>query len=256
MRNTLKQQLKRGHLSLGTWVSIGHPDVAEVLADIGFDWLLFDMEHGPLTNETVHPMMQAMGGSATAPLVRVARNDSWHIGQALDGGAHGVMVPLVNTAEEARRAVAACKYPPEGTRGMGPRRATRYGRRFEEYLRSVNREVLVVVQIETPEAIENIDAIVSVEGVDVAAIGPGDLAKTMGCFGNPRNKEYQRAFDRVLRSCERHGIVPSMAYVSKIEKAREYIQRGFRFIGFCEDIEFLSGAAGSALAALRSKKRR
>src|ERR1043166_8081102 len=180
MKGTLKQKLRRGEVSIGTWVSIGHPDVAEILAGVGFDWLLFDMEHGPMTNETVHRMMQAMGEGPTVPLVRVASNNANAIGQALDGGAHGVMIPLVNTTEDARRAVAACKYPPDGIRGMGPRRATGYGRRFHEYVRNANRDLLVVVQIETPEAVANIDSILSVDGIDVAAIGPGDLAQSMG----------------------------------------------------------------------------
>jgi 2-keto-3-deoxy-L-rhamnonate aldolase RhmA len=257
VKNALKRKLKSGKVSIGTWISIGHPDVAEILAGVGFDWLLFDMEHAPLTFETMHQMMQAMGGSETAPLVRVARNDSHLIGQALDGGAHGVMVPLVNTAEEARRAVAACKYPPEGVRGMGPRRASDYGRRFDDYMRRANREVIVIVQIETPEAVENIDAIVSVKGVDVAAIGPGDLSKTMGCFENRQsNKEYQQALDRVVRSCKRHGVVASMAYVTQPEQVRESIRRGFRFIGLGEDDVFLSEAATAALVASRGTRRR
>src|SRR5262249_6135945 len=131
---SIKQQLKAGKNSIGTWVSIGHPDVTEILAGVGFDWLLFDMEHAPLTIETVHRLMQSMSGSDTEPLVRVASKDPVGIGQALDTGAQGVMVPLVNTAEDARRIVAACKYPPEGTRGVGPRRASGYGRRFDEYM--------------------------------------------------------------------------------------------------------------------------
>lgn len=248
MKFSLKKRLLAGKPSIGTWVSIGHPDVTEILADIGFDWLLFDMEHAPLTIETIHRLMQAMNGSTTVPLVRVASKDPVGIGQVLDAGAHGVMVPQVNTVEDARRVVAACKYPPEGTRGVGPRRATGYGRTFQQYMKTANREVLVIVQIETPKAIENIDAILSVPGIDVAAIGPGDLAQAMGCFANRQRKDYQDALDRFLKACARHKVVPSMAYVSKIEAAKEFIARGFRFIGIGEDDEFLAGAATLALA--------
>lgn len=252
--NNWKRKLKAGKVSIGTWISIGHPDVTEILADVGYDWLLFDMEHAPLTIETIHSMMQAMNGSATVPLVRVARNDPLVIAQALDAGAAGVMVPLVNTAEEARRAVASAKYPPEGARGMGPRRCTRYGRRFTEYVRTANRDVFVSVQIETPEGVANVADIAAVKGVDCIAIGPGDLAKTMGCFDNRSRKDYQDALDAVIRACRRHGVIPSMAYVSRVEAAREFIKRGFTFIGLGEDDEFLQRAAGVALEGLRAPK--
>ncbi len=251
MKNLLKRKLKAGKNSIGTWISIGHPDVTEILSGVGFDWLLFDMEHGSLTMESVERMMQSMNGNPAAPLVRVASKDPVLIGQALDAGAHGVMAPLVNTPQDAQKVVAACKYPPKGSRGVGPRRATQYGRSFSEYLRTANDEILIVAQIETPEAVRNIDAILSVRGIDVAAIGTGDLSMAMGCFADRKRKDFRQAIGKVQRACERHGVVPGMAYVSKPEQARESIRAGFRFIGVSEDYEFLIHAAANTLQQIQ-----
>ena len=254
MKNLLKRKLHTGKHSIGTWICIGHPDVTEMLARAGFDWLLLDMEHAPLSVETMHHLIQAMGGGPAAALVRVASKDPVLIGQALDAGADGVMIPLVNTAEDARNAVAACYYPPQGTRGVGPRRAADYGRRFVPYMKTANHQVVVVVQIETPETVRNIDEILSVPGIHVAAIGPGDLSMTMGCFHRREDPDFQRALNRVRDACRRHGVVPGMAYVSKSEQARKFIKRGFPFVGLGTDDEFLCGGAATALAGLKAKR--
>ena len=157
MKNPVKIKLKAGKISLGSWISIGHMDISERLANIGFDWLTFDMEHAPLNIETVQTMIQAMGYQKECiPLVRVPWNEAWLVKQVLDIGAYGVVIPLVNNGDDVRKAVSYSKYPPEGVRGCAPRYAAF---RDKEYIRTANDEVLVIVQIETENAIKNVEEI-------------------------------------------------------------------------------------------------
>ena len=148
-KNRVKQLLHSGKPTLGSWIQIGHPDVAEIMANMGFDWLVLDNEHGPYSTETTQLLIQAMSSTDTVPIVRVPWNDMVEIKRALDIGAYGVVIPMVNSKEEALHAVRACKYPPTGLRGVGPRRASRYGLDMKEYLRQANDEILIVIQIET-----------------------------------------------------------------------------------------------------------
>ena len=177
MKNILKEKLKKGQAVIGTFISLGHPDVTELLSRLGFDWLLIDGEHSPIGLETMQVMMQAMNGSNCTPIVRPQWNDMVIIKRILDIGAHGVLVPWVNTKEEAEYAVSACKYPPKGLRGWGPRRAGLFD---PDYLQTANDEILVIVQIETKEAVSNVDDILSVEGIDACFIGPYDLSLSFG----------------------------------------------------------------------------
>ena len=241
--NPVKEQIRTGQVSLGTWISIGHPDVAEILGGLGFDWLLLDMEHGPLSISTVHAMMQAMGGSATQPFVRVATNDAVQIGQVLDAGATGVVVPKVQTADDARGVVRACRYPPAGERGIGARRAAAYGRRFQEYVRDAEAQILIAVQIETVRSVENVEEILATPGIDAAFLGPGDLSADLGCFKDRQSPAFVAAIDRVLASCGKHGVAPCMAYVPGPDEALAFIDRGFRMIGMGEDVALLGRAA-------------
>jgi len=252
LNNPVKEQLKAGKNSFGVWSSIGHPDVAELLAECGYDWILFDMEHGPLTIQTVHQLMQAMGSSRCVPMVRVPSHDPTTIAQVLDCGAMGVMVPKVQNGEEARRIVQASKYPPVGQRGIGARRAAKYGDTFTEYVESANDHVMVIAQIESRQGVENIDEIVSTEGIDAVAIGPGDLSADMGCFTERDRPDFQKAIADVLDACKRHDCVPCMAYVGSPEKSFPLLEQGFRMLGVGEDIQLLQQMARANSAALRS----
>jgi 2-keto-3-deoxy-L-rhamnonate aldolase RhmA len=176
MRNLLKEKLRRGKAVTGAFVGLGHPDVTEILSRMGFDWLLLDGEHGPIGIETMQVMMQSMTQDCT-PIVRPQWNDPVIIKRVLDIGAHGVLVPWVNSKEEAESAVAACKYPPEGIRGWGPRRASLFD---PDYRATANDEILISVQIETQKAVDNLEEITAVEGVDALFIGPYDLSNNMG----------------------------------------------------------------------------
>jgi len=245
MRNRLKERLQGGELLIGTLVGLGHTDVAEILSRLGFDWLFLDAEHSPLSFETMQQMMQAMSITDCVPVVRPQWNDPVQIKRILDIGAYGVLVPWVNTREEAEGAVRACKYPPEGIRGFGPRRAARFD---PDYFRTANQEILVVVLIETEIALKNLDEILSVPGVDACFIGPYDLSCNLG-FGVPPqwdNPNYLAAIDRILEISRKHEK-PAGIYAT-LDIIEWAIDKGFRFITVGDADSFLINGAKIALA--------
>jgi len=249
MRNPVKEKLLDGKVAIGTFVSIGHPDVTERLSVLGFDWLLLDSEHGPLSLETMQVMMQSMRGDSCSPIVRVQWNDPVVIKRALDIGAHGVLIPWVNSKGEAEAAVAACKYPPQGIRGCGPRRTALVN--GPDYIGTANKDLLVAVQIETATAIKNIDDILSVDGVDTVYIGPVDLSMSM--FGTPgswNEPSYLEAFETVLRAAEK-AAKPAGMYCSS-NNVEWAIEKGFRFNSVDSDDGFLMTAARTALTKARN----
>lgn len=245
MKNTLKEKVKKGEVVIGTFVGLGHPDVTEMLSRLGFDWLLLDAEHSPLSLETMQQMMQSMNGTDCTPIVRPQWNDPVQIKRILDIGAYGVLIPWVNSKEEAENAVKACKYPPEGIRGFGPRRAGMFD---PEYFETANEEILIAVQIETETALRNLDEILSVPGIDACYIGPYDLSCSLG-FGVPPkwdNPQYLAAFDRTLEAAEKHGKPAGMfATLDTIEWA---LNKGFRFNTVGDADTFLRQGAKMALA--------
>ncbi len=250
MKNPLKEKLNRGEAVIGTFVSIGHPDVAEWLSRLGFDWLLLDGEHSPNGFETIQVMMQGMNGSHCVPLVRPQWNDSVVIKRVLDAGAYGVLIPWVNSKEQAEKAVSACKYPPQGLRGFGPRRAWMFD---PDYFATANDEILVTVQIETEEALKNLDDIMAVPSIDACYIGPWDLSFSL-CLGVPPKWDeprYVAAIDRVLEVAARHGKPAGMfANMENIEWA---LEKGFKFNTVDNDDIFLLRGARMALEKANQK---
>jgi 2-keto-3-deoxy-L-rhamnonate aldolase RhmA len=243
MHNPLKEKLQKGEVAIGTFVAIGHPDITERLSMMGFDWLLLDGEHGPLSLETMQVMMQAMRGDTCVPIIRVEWNEPVIIKRALDLGAGGVLIPWVNTKAEAIAAVQACKYPPQGIRGCGPRRAALI---HNNYIATANANILVAVQIETATAVKNIDDILAVEGVDAVYVGPTDLCMSM--FGLPAkwdDPRYLEAFDIVVRAAKKAGK-PAGIYATSgnIEWA---IEKGFTFNSVDSADGFLAAGAATAL---------
>ncbi|MFC1860106.1 HpcH/HpaI aldolase/citrate lyase family protein [Chloroflexota bacterium] len=230
MKNLLKEKLQKGQPVIGTFVGLGHPDVTERLSRLGFDWLLIDGEHAPLSLETMQMMIQAMNGSNCTPIVRPQWNDMVVIKRILDIGAHGVLIPWVNTKEEAEYAVRACKYPPEGLRGCGPRRAAFFD---PDYVKTANDETLIMVQIETETAIKNVEDILAVKGIDACYIGPNDLSKSFNChppqLGNAQYErdypQYIAAFDKVVAAAKKLGKPAGMwASAKTIQWA---VEKGF-----------------------------
>lgn len=252
MRNHVKEKLRKGGVAMGAWMSIQNQASDHIVAASGLDWILYDMEHGPPNFETVDRLVRGVMGVGALPLVRVVWNDMNAIKRALDTGAFGLVVPWVNSGEEAERAVAYTRYMPEGLRGCAAGRpSSAWGVTSQEYMEIANDEILVAVQVETKEAVENIDEIVSVEGVDATFIGPSDLSASMGVRGRYWNPDVVEAMDKVVEACDAAGVAPGIAFGRDLEHCNELIEQGFRFIGVGGDKDFLRIGCQEALAKIR-----
>lgn len=248
MFGRLPQLLKKGEVAFGSWVTIGNPEVVEMLSLLGFDWLLLDAEHAPLDMQLLEYMLMAARGEAT-PLIRVPANDPVYVKRVLDIGAAGVLFPLVSTAEEAKLAVRSTRYPPTGIRGVGPRRAANYGLCSSAYFDKAS-EVMVIVQIETREAVENIESILSIEGVNAFFIGPNDLSFSYGCR-SWKEEPVMKAFERVAEASRSTGV-PGGMYCSDDESLKHAISLGFKLIALGSDYRYLIAGARARLEGARS----
>lgn len=239
MKNSLKTRLlSRKDPSFGTWISSSSLVGLDALKGVGFEWFMIDTEHAQVNPETVAAMVAVLGDTGPTPLVRVGNIDQYLIKQALDSGAQGILVPLVSTEAQAKAVVAFAKYPPEGIRGAAAAAASRYGTQLSSYLRTANAESLVGVQIETKEAMENLEAIAGVNGVDLLFVGPQDLTLSLGLLDDRTNPRVREAMRRVVDACERHGKIPGTLAVDPEEK-RAAVELGFRFISLASDVRFL-----------------
>ncbi|MGA3406372.1 MAG: aldolase/citrate lyase family protein [Candidatus Bathyarchaeia archaeon] len=250
--NPVKEKLQAGKATVGTWVNMGNPDVAEQLSMFGFDWLTFDLEHGLMAIPDVQRMMQAMNGTDCVPLVRVPINEPVYFKWALDIGAYGVVVPYVNTKEEASRAVNSCMYPPQGIRGCGPRRVSRYYADVTNYVKRSNDEVLVVVMIESQMALDNLDEILSVPGIDAVFVGPDDLSLNLGIFQQRDHPKFKSAISRVLDACKKHRVAPGMH--CNENNINDALSMGFRFCALNDDDTFLTIGAKVCLQGIKGWK--
>ncbi len=252
MPNKVKAALADCRPTFGGWIQIGHPVVAEVMAKAGFDWLAIDAEHAAIDLETATSLLRAMSPFECVPLVRVPHNDLMWIRRVLDAGAGGVIVPMVNSADDARRAVEAAKYPPAGVRGFGYCRANAHGEDFAAYAARANDEVIVIAQVEHIRSVDAVDEILGVEGVDGVFIGPYDLSGSMGITGqldHPRMKEAQA---RVLAACKTQSKPPGLHIVRFTPEAlRRALADGFQFIALSVDAVLLSTGCRDMLAAAR-----
>jgi len=197
----LKEKLKKNELTIGSWITLGHTAIAEIMAKTGFGWLTIDMEHSVITLHQTQQLIQIIELSGVVPLVRVGENNPNIIKRVMDAGAHGVIVPMINTKEDAIKAVNAVKYPPVGKRGVGLARAQGYGLEFEKYKKWVNKGSIVIVQIEHISAIENLKSILSTPGVDGSIIGPYDLSGSMGLPGEFDKLEVQKVIKHYEDVC-------------------------------------------------------
>ena len=250
MLTDFKHRLDRGERFVGTFISLPSPESAEVFAEVGYDWLIIDTEHGPFDALLAQRMLQAVGGRCPC-VVRVPSNDEVWIKKALDIGSAGVLVPLVNTAEAAARVARACRYAPAGVRGMGGARAHRYGVGFQDYVERADREILAIVQAEHIQAVENIEAIVRVPGIDAVFVGPYDLSASMGKPGQIRDPEVTEAIRRVRDAVLGAGLRAGI-YCSDGAAARDAVQQGYSLIGMSTDMSLLVKAAGQELASARA----
>ncbi len=246
MKNDLKRRLKEGEQTFGTWITIESPLCTELMSTLGFDWFVFDTEHSPLDIYKVQTLMQAMRGKETTPIVRVWWNELVAIKRALDIGAYGIIVPWVNSKEEAKLAVKATRYAPDGLRGCGPRRAAMFD---PDYLKTANDEILVICQIETKEAVENIEEIVAVDGVDVSYIGPADLSASYGHLGNMSHPTVQKAIDRVYEATKDAGKATGI-HLGSGKTIPERIEKEYNFITIGNDITYLKSAVVDHMKSL------
>jgi 2-keto-3-deoxy-L-rhamnonate aldolase RhmA len=242
--NVAKRRLAQGLPTVGQWISLPSPSIVEMLASYGMDWVTVDTEHGGIDRERLEDMLRAMRGAPVTPLVRVTSNDPALIKQALDRGAFGIVVPMVSSADEARAAVAAAKYPPDGFRGVAGTRVNRYGADLPDYMKTWNNEVLVVCQIETLEGLEKVDQIAAVPGVDVLFIGPNDLSASLNVFRQFDHAEYKSAVDRIRTAANRHGNATGYMAASA-DEVLQRIDEGMRFIATGTDARLLAGAAAA-----------
>jgi 2-keto-3-deoxy-L-rhamnonate aldolase RhmA len=248
---SLKERIRNGQPTFGAWLTIPSLDVAEIMAGLGYDWVMIDAEHAPFDLGTLQTALAAFNGSKTVPLVRVASQDPMLIKQALDLGAEGVVVPQIENADEAKHAVAATKYPPEGTRGFGPRRASRYLAQVDQYYEAANAATLVVLQIESVNAVAAIAEIVAVPGIDVVFVGPMDLSISAGVPRQTGHPLVISAIDTVLSCCRAEGI-PVCTGLSSPDVAAERSSRGAIFILTGTDHRLLQDAGVAKLHELRS----
>jgi 2-keto-3-deoxy-L-rhamnonate aldolase RhmA len=226
---SLKKALKEGRILVGATISVPNVATALAAANAGFDFLWIEMEHGPISLQSLHEIVLATRGAPAVPLTRVPVNQPWLAKQVLDMGSLGVIFPFTSTPELARQAVAACKYPPAGVRGFGPGlAAARYGLSGSDYARFADENVLVVVIIEQKEAVANIEAIAAVPGIDVLFIGANDLSYSLGVRGNTRDPSVEQACAKVLAAGKKRGIAVGYPAGSPDEINRR-IAQGYRF---------------------------
>jgi 4-hydroxy-2-oxoheptanedioate aldolase len=250
-RNAFKHALAAGRLQIGLWSSLASNIAAEIVSDSGFDWILLDTEHSPNEIPGLLSQLQAVGRGTATPIVRPAWNDAVLVKRVLDIGAQAVLLPYVQNAEEARRAVAATRYPPQGIRGVAAAaRASRYGR-VTDYLKQANDEICVLVQVETRTALDQLEAIAKVEGVDGVFIGPSDLAASLGHIGNPQHPEVQKAIEDAGKRLKAIGKPPGILTGNE-EEARRYIGWGYLFVAVGADVGLLARSADALAKKFKS----
>lgn len=254
---SLKEKQKNRQLTIGSWITLGHPSIAEIMAKAGYDWLVVDMEHSAITLDQTQHLIQIIELCGVVPLVRVGENDPNFIKRVMDTGAHGVIVPMVNTKEDAEKAVDSVRYPPYGSRGVGLARAQKYGADFEGYRDWNEKESVVIVQVEHVKAVENLDKILTVEGVDGFIIGPYDLSGSLGVPGQFDHPEMIAALNRVKEITTKLNAVSGFHVIPPdVKDFEEKIEEGYKFIAHSLDILILGEGCRRAIRELRKNRSR
>jgi len=250
-RNRLKAALARGELQVGLWLGMTHSVSAEIAAGAGFDWCLIDAEHSPNTLPEIRAQLQAMAGGSASPVVRVPQGEPWIVKQVLDLGVQSVLVPMTDTATQARRMVQAMRYPPEGVRGVGAglARASGYGG-IDGYVSSANDQMCLLVQAESREAIENIDEIAGTDGVDGVFVGPADLSASMGHLGHLDAPEVVEAIDHAIDRIRAAGKAAGIIDFDPAA-ARRWAGKGVTFLGVGSDVTTLARGLRALAAEMK-----
>jgi 2-keto-3-deoxy-L-rhamnonate aldolase RhmA len=254
LTNSLKTKLKSNALTIGSWITLGHAGIAEIMARAGYDWIVVDMEHSVIAIDTAGDLIRVIDLCGVAPLVRLTSNHPDQIKRLMDAGAHGIVVPMVNSADDAARAVAAVRYAPEGSRGVGLARAQGYGITFTDYFEWQKHSSVVIVQIEHRDALDQLDAILTVSGVDGFIIGPYDLSCSMGIPGQFEHPDFIAALNKILEAGHRLGIPAGLHIVEPDrERLAQSIQQGYRFIAYSVDIRLLDVGARQGLQHFKER---
>ncbi len=251
---SLKERLARSELTIGSWITLGHPAIAEIMASAGFDWLVLDMEHSVIELSEAQAIIQVLDKQQCPAIVRLTSNHPDQIKRVMDAGATGVMIPMIKSAEDARAAVSSVYYPPQGQRGVGLARAQGYGAHFQEYRQWLIANAIIVVMIEHIEAVEQIDAILAVPGIDAYIIGPYDLSGSMGKPGELDHPQVQDAIQHILNAGKRlqkpggiHVIEPDPVAI------QQRIRSGFSFLGYSLDIRILDTICRTHLQTIKNQ---
>ncbi|MDL1899891.1 hypothetical protein FBR02_03885 [Anaerolineae bacterium CFX9] len=251
-RNRVREKMHAGQATLGCFLGLGSPNVAELLAHTGFDWLVIETEHNGLDSAEIEHMLMAISSSEAIPLVRVPSSDPIFIQRALDMGALGIVVPMIRTAAEAEAVVRATRYPPHGSRSFGPLRASHYSLDNADYLRSANDNIIVVLILETKEAVNDLEAICAVAGIDCIYLGPFDLCLSLGLDPLAKSHaEIDAIVEQMLAITKRFGIAAGTG-ANMPDQLRACLKQGFTFIGYGPDYVMLTQAALAGITAFRA----
>jgi 2-keto-3-deoxy-L-rhamnonate aldolase RhmA len=243
----LKKKLKAGGTVVGAWLSFSDPSVAEILGRSGFDFLIIDTEHGAWDLLPLQTVLMALNGTDTMPIVRAPWNDHVRIKQLLDLGVEGILAPMVKTVAECEALVAACRYPPIGMRGFGPRRASNYYRDLSAYQALANEAIFVMPQIEDVATLAVLDDFVKVPGIDAVAIGPNDMSGSAGLFRNPQHPQVLSAIDRICEAASARNIPVCLGVNTPASAQREWVAKGVRVLTVAADVDLLASGARRAL---------
>ena len=243
----LKQKLFSNKLTIGSWISLGHPSIAEIMTKSNFDWLTIDLEHSVISLSEVENLIRVIELSGVSPLVRLTENSTSQIKKVMDSGAHGIIVPMVNSLKDAKKAIEAAYYPPKGRRSFGLARAQGFGTKFKEHIEYNQENTIVIVQIEHVDALHELEGILSLPQVDAYMIGPNDLSGSMGIPGEIENKEYLKVIKQINAVGKKIGKPSGIHIVEPDLKLLEKASKEYSFIAYSVDFRMIEDSCKKAL---------
>ena len=247
-----KKQLHTSNVSLGTWLTLAHPAIAEIMSNAGFDWIAIDLEHSVITIKEAEELIRIIDLCGVTPLVRLTSNSEDQIKRVMDAGASGIIVPMVKTSEDVKKAISYVKYPPKGSRGVGLARAQGYGSHFDSYYEWQNENSVVIIQIEHIEAVNNLESLFVEKELDGYIIGPYDLSASMGIPGQFENKLFLTAMERINNIASKFNLIGGIHIIEpNIEQLKIKIDNGFKFIAYSLDIRMLDLSSRNAVNFLK-----
>ena len=251
---SLKNKLNKNDLTIGSWIMMNDVMSVEIMALAGFEWLVIDIEHTSIDIKSTQLLINTIQAQNIKALVRVSKNEEVIIKRVLDMGADGIIVPMINSKKDAKKAVEFAKYPPHGKRGVGLYRANRYGTKFEDYKKWVDEELVIIAQIEHIDAVNNIDEIISVEGIDGTIIGPYDLSGSMGYPGEFEREDVKNAVSKVLDRCKKFNIASGFHVVdTNPEALQDKIEQGCTFLAYGIDYLFMRDSVINGMKKLKGR---